>query len=90
MEVVPLFGRSFSVYAPLLIIALCVFTLFHIYPRLMNLLGIEHEDAILLGDEETMNAKVNEGMLLLRRYNNKTDTSCEMPMVKRSKSDDDY
>lgn len=54
----------------------------------MNLLGIEHEDAILLGDEETMNAKVNEGMLLLRRNRSNSDLSCEMPMVKRSKSDD--
>lgn len=89
MEVVPLFGTTFSVYAPLLIIALCVFTLFNIYPRLMNLLGIDHEDAILLGDEETMNAKVNEGMLLLRRNRNDSDLSCEMPMVKRSKSDDE-
>ncbi len=90
MEVVPLFGKSFSVYAPLLIIALCVFTLFNIYPRLMNLLRIEHEDAILLGDEETINAKVNEGIQLLRRRSSDVEKSCEMPMVaKKSRSNDE-
>ena len=89
MEVIPLFGTTFSVYAPLLIIALCVFTLFNIYPKLLNLLRIEHEDAILIGDQETIDAKVNEGIQLLRRRHGDSN-SCEMPMVtKRNKSDDD-
>jgi len=68
MSVVPLFGQAFSVYAPLLIIALCIVTLFNIYPRLLSLLGVQHEDAVLVGDSETMDAKVNEGITLLRKH----------------------
>lgn len=83
MNVVPLFGTTFSIYAPLLIIALCFFTLFNIYPKLMNLLRIEHEDAILIGDEETINTKVNEGILLLRRRACDSERLCEMPMVSK-------
>ncbi len=89
MEVVPLFGTTFSVYAPLTIIALSVFTLFNIYPKLLNMLRVEHEDAILIGDQETINAKVNEGISLLRRRNGQSN-SCEVPIVsKRNKSDDE-
>mmetsp|Transcript_31940 Transcript_31940/g.95639 ORF Transcript_31940/g.95639 Transcript_31940/m.95639 type:complete len:655 (-) Transcript_31940:140-2104(-) len=68
METVPFFGTSFSVYAPLLILALCGFTLCNGYARLLSLLGIEHEDAILMGDKETLDGKVNEGIQLLRRH----------------------
>lgn len=90
MAVVPLFGTTFSVYAPLLIIALCVFTLFNIYPKIMNLLSMEHEDAILLGDQETIDAKVSEGISLLRQRNVEADKTCEMPMVKeRIRADDE-
>jgi hypothetical protein len=67
MSTVPFFGTSFSVYAPLLILALCGFTLCNGYARLLAALGIEHEDAILLGDRETLENKVNEGITLLRR-----------------------
>ena len=72
MAVIPLFGTTFSVYAPLLIIALCVFTVFNIYPKIMNFLGVTHEDAILLGDEETIAAKVAEGIAVLRQNNVET------------------
>jgi len=68
MSVFPVLGTSFSVYAPLLIIALCGFTLFHGYARLLGLLGIEHEDSILLGDKEILDGKVKEGISLLRRH----------------------
>ncbi len=67
METVPFFGTNFSIYAPLLILALCGFTLCNGYARLLALLRIEHEDAILLGDQETLENKVNEGITLLRR-----------------------
>jgi hypothetical protein len=67
METVPFFGTNFSIYAPLLILALCGFTLCNGYARLLSALGIEHEDAILLGDQETLENKVNEGITLLRR-----------------------
>lgn len=90
MEVVPLFGTTFTVYAPLLILALCVITIFDIYPKLLNMLGIEHEDAILIGDQETINAKVNEGITLLRRRNSGNERSCELTRVtERNKSSDD-
>eukprot|EP00549_Striatella_unipunctata_P006014 CAMPEP_0118720090 /NCGR_PEP_ID=MMETSP0800-20121206/29902_1 /TAXON_ID=210618 ORGANISM="Striatella unipunctata, Strain CCMP2910" /NCGR_SAMPLE_ID=MMETSP0800 /ASSEMBLY_ACC=CAM_ASM_000638 /LENGTH=83 /DNA_ID=CAMNT_0006627661 /DNA_START=197 /DNA_END=445 /DNA_ORIENTATION=- len=71
MDTIPFFGTSFSVYAPLLIIALGGFTLFNVYPRLLALLGIEHEDSILVGDPETLDGKVNEGITLLKRHSNK-------------------
>jgi hypothetical protein len=70
METVPFLGTSFSVYAPLLILALCGFTLFNGYARLLGALGFEHEDAILSGDRETLDSKVNEGITLLRRHTN--------------------
>jgi len=68
METVPFFGTSFSVYAPLLILALCGFTLCNGYARLLSLLGMEHEDAILMGDRDTLDGKVNEGIQLMRRH----------------------
>lgn len=34
---------------------------------MLHLLGIEHEDALLLLDKETLEGKVNEGMQLLKR-----------------------
>ena len=54
------------------------------------MLGIEHEDAILIGDQETINAKVNEGITLLRRRNSGNERSCELTRVtERNKSSDD-
>eukprot|EP00593_Proboscia_inermis_P012976 CAMPEP_0171303856 /NCGR_PEP_ID=MMETSP0816-20121228/13466_1 /TAXON_ID=420281 /ORGANISM="Proboscia inermis, Strain CCAP1064/1" /LENGTH=144 /DNA_ID=CAMNT_0011783463 /DNA_START=525 /DNA_END=956 /DNA_ORIENTATION=+ len=67
MSTVPFFGTNFSVYAPLLIIALTCFTLLNGYARFLSLLGIEHEDAILLGDTETLDRQVKEGMSLIER-----------------------
>jgi hypothetical protein len=67
MSTVPFFGTSFTVYAPLLIMAICAFTLCDAYPKLLHLLGIEHEDAMLLQDQETLESKVNEGIQLLKR-----------------------
>jgi len=75
MNVVPIFGKSFPVYAPLLIIFLCAFTLCNIYAKLMNLVGIDHQDALLVGDQETLDAKVNEGKALLLRQRNPHVTS---------------
>jgi len=67
MSTVPFFGTSFSFYAPLLILALCYFTLVNGYPRMLSMLGIGHEDAILVGDRETLDNQVHEGILLLKR-----------------------
>jgi hypothetical protein len=68
MDVIPLFGNSFSVYAPLLIIAVCILTFFDIHTRILSFLGFQHEDAILVGDQETLDVKVAEGIRLLRRH----------------------
>lgn len=46
MEIVPLFGSSFSVYAPIITAIIGGFTLFNGYGRLLKLMGIEHEDAV--------------------------------------------
>jgi hypothetical protein len=51
----------------LLILALCAFTLCNGYARILGMFGIEHEDAILMGDRETLDSKVSEGIALLRR-----------------------
>ena len=67
MSTIPFFGTSFTVYAPLLILAVCAFTLCDAYPKLLHLLGIEHDDALLLLDQETLEGKVNEGIQLLKR-----------------------
>jgi len=68
MKMVQFFGTSFPVYAPLMILALCAITLLNVYPRLLSVFGFEHEDAILLGDAETLDAKVSEGIRLLRKH----------------------
>jgi len=52
-------GTSFSVYAPLLILVLCVFTVYNDYPRLVAILGMEHEDALLIRDEENLESQLN-------------------------------
>jgi hypothetical protein len=80
MSTVPFFGTSFSVYAPLLILALCGFTLCNGYPRLLGILGLEHEDAILLGDRETLDRKVAEGEVLLRRHAQRREGSAKAPI----------
>ena len=67
MSTIPFFGTSFSVYAPLLILAVCLFTLCDFYPRILRFLGIEHEDALLLGETEELDGKVNEGIQLMKR-----------------------
>merc|ERR1712228_155665 len=67
MSTVPFFGTSFSFYAPFLILVICSITFYNIYPRLLSMLGFDHEDMIYLRDPEPLNSQVNEGILLLRR-----------------------
>ena len=76
MSTVPFFGTSFSFYAPLMIAIVCSITLYNVYPRLLSILGIDHEDAIyLVDDEESLESQMNEGILLLkrRRYKDSDD-----------------
>jgi len=89
MSTVPFFGTSFSIYAPLLILALCAFTLCNGYARILGMFGIEHEDAILMGDKETLDIKVNEGIALLRRSTTTRETTLlrkvSDPVINRSR-----
>lgn len=67
MSTIPFFGTSFMVYAPLVTLAVCLFTICDVYPRILRFLGIDHEDALLLGDAEELDGKVNEGIQLMKR-----------------------
>ena len=67
MSTIPFFGTSFTVYAPLVTLAVCLFTLCDVYPRILRFLGIDHEDALLLGDADELDGKVNEGIQLMKR-----------------------
>jgi hypothetical protein len=93
MAVVPIFGESFSVYAPLLIIVLGALSLFNVYPRFLAMLGVVHEDALLAGNEETLDRKEKEGKMLLRRfYERKESNGCRESYLElqRSPSNDSY
>ena len=46
MDVVPLMGEDFNVYAPLVMVVLALFTVFHGYARLLRAVGLQHEDLL--------------------------------------------
>lgn len=46
MELVPLFGAEFNVYAPIIVLIMGALTLLNVYARILNLFGIESEDAV--------------------------------------------
>ncbi len=69
MDTVPLLGTSFSVYAPLISVALCVATFFNVYGRVLASLGVEHEDSVLHGGDGDLESRINEGKALLRKSN---------------------
>jgi len=66
MTVVPIFGSSFNHYAPLIMVILCLFTLFNGFARVLKLLGIEHEDIANMDDPDSAD-KITEGRLLIMR-----------------------
>ncbi|CAE7416533.1 unnamed protein product, partial [Symbiodinium microadriaticum] len=45
MNIVPLFGDSFSIYAPIITALVGLFTFFNLYSRLLKFVGIEDEDS---------------------------------------------
>lgn len=51
MAVVPLLGRGFNTYAPLVMVVLAAFTFFRGYARLLRLVGAFHED-LISGEEQ--------------------------------------
>ena len=68
MDTVPLFGTGFVVYAPILLVVLCAFTLFNCYARMLRAIGIEYEDALFVGDDDQdMADRRREGSILLDR-----------------------
>lgn len=50
MEIVPLFGSSFSVYAPIITAIVGFITFFNIYARLLKFIGIQDEDSVTVGE----------------------------------------
>lgn len=49
MDVVPLFGAEFTVYAPIVVLIVGLLSFFNVYARLLKIIGIESEDAITGG-----------------------------------------
>ena len=88
METVPFFGTSFNIYAPLLILAFCAFTLVNGYARLLGLLGFEHEDMVYLSDQETLDSKENEGITLIRRHGERQASRSETEDLKLRSEED--
>lgn len=82
METVPFFGTSFNIYAPLLILAFCGFTLINGYARLLGMLGFEHEDMVYLSDQDTLDSKENEGITLIRRHGERQASRSETEDLK--------
>jgi hypothetical protein len=50
MEIVPLFGSSFSVYAPIITAIVGFITFFNIYGRILKFFGIQDEDSVTVGE----------------------------------------
>lgn len=63
MEVVPILGTSFNVYAPIIMVIPAFLTMCRCYSRLLTTLGMSHEDADEWGGED----ELEEGRVLLRR-----------------------
>lgn len=80
MSTIPFFGSSFTVYgAPLIILAVCAFSLCDAYPKMLHMLGIEHEDTLFLQDQETLDSRANEGIQLLKRETEKRTNDSVSP-----------
>lgn len=72
METVPLFGQDFFVYAPILLGVLCLCSYYHLYPRLLKLVGIDHEDIDSAETEEGAE-RLKEGMSLIEKHRRKEE-----------------
>lgn len=87
MSTIPFFGTSFTVYAPLLILAVCAFTMCDVYPKLLHTLGVEHEDALLTQDKETLDSRANEGIQLMKRETEKRSSDNAVRMASKEPPD---
>eukprot|EP00904_Undaria_pinnatifida_P008533 jgi/Undpi1/480/HiC_scaffold_10.g03946.m1 len=66
MSTVPVLGTGFNVYAPMVLVVLCMFTFFKGYARVLRLVGLDHEDLVFLDDPDGR-ARVDEGRGLVER-----------------------
>jgi hypothetical protein len=46
ITIIPLFGTSFNVYSPVIMILVALTTFLNLYSRILRLLGFDHEDAL--------------------------------------------
>ena len=49
MQIIPLLGKSFSIYAPVITVLVGLFTFFNCAGRILKFVGIDHEDAYDIG-----------------------------------------
>ncbi|CAN0273422.1 unnamed protein product, partial [Discosporangium mesarthrocarpum] len=66
MTTVPVLGTTFNVYAPLVLVVLCLFTFFKGYARILRLMGLDHMDLATENDPGGMERK-EEGRMLIER-----------------------
>ncbi|CAN0068755.1 unnamed protein product [Ascophyllum nodosum] len=66
MKTVPVLGTDFNIYAPMLLVVLCMFTFYKGYARVLRLVGLDHEDLVSIDDAEGQ-ARLEEGRALLER-----------------------
>jgi len=66
MDAVPILGFNFSVYGGLCLVLIAAFSFFRLHARILDSLGLEHEEMSIAGDEEEED-RVEEGRALLRR-----------------------
>eukprot|EP00604_Paraphysomonas_vestita_P000309 CAMPEP_0174826342 /NCGR_PEP_ID=MMETSP1107-20130205/43868_1 /TAXON_ID=36770 /ORGANISM="Paraphysomonas vestita, Strain GFlagA" /LENGTH=335 /DNA_ID=CAMNT_0016059267 /DNA_START=1459 /DNA_END=2469 /DNA_ORIENTATION=- len=50
MEIVPLFGSSFAVYAPIITAIVGAITFLNVYARILKFIGIQDEDSVTVGE----------------------------------------
>jgi hypothetical protein len=50
MKIIPIFGSSFAVYAPLITALIGVITFFNVYARILKSVGIQEEDSVMGAD----------------------------------------
>mmetsp|Transcript_22 Transcript_22/g.73 ORF Transcript_22/g.73 Transcript_22/m.73 type:complete len:669 (-) Transcript_22:270-2276(-) len=66
MDMVPVFGTSFNVYGGIILVLIACLTLFRVHARILDAMGLEHEELAIIGDEEE-DDRIEEGRALLRR-----------------------
>lgn len=68
IDIVPVFGTSFTVYVPLLMIVIAITTFFDGFARFLNFIGIESEESIII-DKWCGNNTIELDSVLSEKYN---------------------